>query len=112
MNRRYIVAATCLVIAACATPGPGSPDPGTNAGISGTDTKPTRAVGEVDVVDDPDVPMVADIPVRNELICRMERRTGTNRKKRVCRTRSQNARSAREGKETFEVLRKSQNDQQ
>ncbi len=112
MNRRYIVAATFLGIAACATSGSESPEPVANAGNSATNSKSTTSVGEVEVVDIPEVPKVADIPVRNEVICRMEKRTGTNRKKRVCRSRSQIARSAEEAKETFEVLRRSQTDSQ
>ena len=108
MNRRYVVAAIFLGIAACATSGPESPTPVANAGSSATDSKSKTPAGEVEIVAIPEVPMVTDVPVRNEVICRMEKRTGTNRATRVCRTRSGNARSAREGKEAFEVLRRSQ----
>ncbi len=108
MNRRYVVAAIFLGIAACATSVPESPTPVASAGNSAPDAKSTTPVGEVEVVAIPEVPMVTDVPVRDEVICRMEKRTGTNRATRVCRTRSGNARSARKGKETFEVLRRSQ----
>ena len=108
MNRRYVVAAIFLGIAACATSGPESPTPVANAGSPATDSKSTTPVGEVEIVAIPEVPMVTDVPVRDEVICRMEKRTGTNRAVRVCRTRSGNARSARKGKATFEVLRRSQ----
>lgn len=108
MNRRYLMAVICLGIAACATSVPESITPGVKAGNSAMDSKSTTPVGEVEIVGIPEVPMVTDIPVRDEVICRMEKRTGTNRATRVCRTRSGNARSARKGKETFEVLRRSQ----
>jgi len=108
MNRRYLMAVICLGIAACATSVPESTTPGVKAGNSAMDSKSTTPVGEVEIVGIPEVPMVTDIPVRDEVICRMEKRTGTNRATRVCRTRSGNARSARKGKETFEVLRRSQ----
>jgi len=108
MNRQYVVAAIFLGIAACATSGPESPKPVANAGNTATDSKSTTPAGEVETADIPEVPKVASIPVRDEVICRMEKRTGTNRAVRVCRTRSGNAKSAREGKEKFEVLRRSQ----
>ncbi len=108
MNRRYVVAVIFLGIAACATSVQESPQPVASAGNPAPDSKSTTPVGEVEIVAVPEVPMVTDIPVRDEVICRMEKRTGTNRATRVCRTRSGNARSAREGKETFEVLRRSQ----
>ncbi len=108
MNRRYVVAAIFLGIAACATSVPESPTPVASAGNPATDNKATPPVGDVEIVAIPEVPMVTDVPVRDEVICRMEKRTGTNRATRVCRTRSGNAKSARKGKETFEVLRRSQ----
>ena len=108
MNRRYLIAVICLGVAACATSVPESTMPAVKAGNSATDSKSTTPVGEVEIVAVPEVPMVTDVPVRDEVICRMEKRTGTHRAVRVCRTRSGNARSARKGKETFEVLRRSQ----
>ena len=89
MNRRYVVAAIFLGIAACATSGPESPTPVANAGSPATDSKSTTPVGELETADIPEVPMVTDVPVRDEIICRMEKRT-------------------EEGKEKFEVLRRSQ----
>lgn len=108
MNRQYVVAAIFLGVAACATSVPQSPEPRERAGNSGMDSESTPAVGDVEVIDVPKVTEATNIPVRDEVICRMEKRTGTNRAVRVCRSRSQNAKSAREGKETFEDLRRSQ----
>jgi len=108
MIRRYAVAAIFLGVAACATSGSQSPEPRANAGNSASDSKSTSAVGDVEVGDIPEVPKAVDIPVRDDVICRMEKRTGSNRATRVCRSRSQNTKSSREGKETFEDLRRSQ----
>lgn len=44
----------------------------------------------------------------NTRICRRERRTGTNRTVRVCRTQAEINQREIESKETFEVLRRSQ----
>jgi len=108
MNRQYLVAGIFLVIAACATSGSVSPEHGANAGSPARSSKSTTAGGEVEVADTSEIRTVADNRGRNEVICRMEKRTGTNRATRVCRSRSQNAKSAIEAKETFEILRRSQ----
>lgn len=108
MNRRYAVTAIFLGVAACATSVSQSPEPRANAGNSATDNNSTSAVGDVEVSDIPEIPKATEIPVRDDVICRMEKRTGSNRATRVCRSRSQNARTSREAKDTFEDLRKSQ----
>lgn len=112
MNRRFVMAATFLGIAACATSGPESPEPGAEAGISVTNDISTMTAGEVEAVDIPEVSSVAEIPVQDEVICRMERRTGTHRAKRVCRSRSSIEKTAIDAKQRFEVLRRSQVEQQ
>ena len=112
MIRRYVVAALFLGIAACVTSVPQSQDSGAKARSSTTDSNSTTAAGEMEVIDIPEVRNVAIVPGQDEVICRLEKRTGTNRATRVCRSRSQNARSAREAKETFEILRRSQTDHQ
>jgi len=108
MNRRIVIAETFLGIAACATPGPESTEPPANAGISATNGASSATAGEVEVADIPEVPKVTDIPVRDRIVCRMEKRTGTNRATRVCRSRSSINRTALDAKDTFEYLRKSQ----
>ena len=93
MNRRYVVAATFLGIAACATSGPDSPVPGAKVETSVITSNPTAAEGEFEDVDVPKVPKVANIPAQasipdpNELVCRREKTTGSHRVTRVCRTR-------------------------
>jgi hypothetical protein len=108
MNKRYAVATFFLGIAACATTVPQPPETIAQAGDSASNSNSTKAVDEIEIADIPEIPKRTDVPVRDDVICQMERRTGTNRARRVCRTRSQNAKSAREGKKAFEDLRKSQ----
>lgn len=108
MNRQYLVAGIFLVMAACTTSGSVSPEPGANAGSPAQNSKSTTAEGEVGVADTLEMRTVADNRPRNRVVCRMEKRTGTNRATRVCRNRSQNAMTSLETRETFESLRKSQ----
>ena len=44
----------------------------------------------------------------SELVCRRERRTGTHRAVRVCRTRAENERIKQESKDTFKDLHRNQ----
>ena len=112
MNRHFVVAALFLGIAACATSVPPSPESGAEARNSATTSNSSTPASEMVVFDVPEVSEVAIVPGQDEIVCRMERRTGTHRKIRVCRSRSQIARSAIEAKESFEVLRRSQQDPQ
>ena len=100
MNRRYLAAGTFLLMAACASSGSVSPEHGANDADEAQDA------------DTSEILTAADVRRQSEVICRMEKRTGTNRASRVCRSRSQTARSAVEAKETFEILRKSQTNNQ
>ncbi len=87
MNRRYLMAATFLSIGACVTSGPELPEPAANAESSMTSSNSTAAAGELEVAEVPEVPSLADIPIRQpDRICRKERRTGSSFSKRVCRT--------------------------
>jgi len=110
MKRPYILIATFLGLAACATTGPQAPEPGADTENSATRGNTTTGVGEEQVADKQDMPKVAGTDTRNEIVCQMERKTGTNRKKRVCRSRAQIEKSSRDGKEAFEVLRRGQVD--
>ena len=118
MNRHYIVAALFLGIAACATSVPQSPESGAeprNSATTRNSATPSNSAtpaSEIVVSDVPELGEVAIIPGQDEVVCSMERRTGTHRKVRVCRSRSQIARSAIEAKESFEILRRSQQDRQ
>ncbi len=89
MNRRYVVAATFLGVAACATSGPDSPVPGATVETSVITSNPTVTEGEFEDVDVPEVPKVAIIPGQIEVVCRNEIPTGSHLVIRVCRTRSE-----------------------
>ncbi len=112
MNRQYVVAALFLGIAACVTSVPQSQKSGAEARNSATTSNSTTPASEMVVIDIPEVSEVANVPGQDEVVCRLEKRTGTHRATRVCRSRSQIANSSREARETFEVLRKSQTDHQ
>ena len=112
MNRHVVVAALFLGIAACATSVPQSQESGAEAGYSETTSNSATPASEMVVIDILEVSEVAIVPGQDEVVCSMERRTGTHRKVRVCRSRSQIARSAIEAKESFEVLRRAQQDPQ
>ena len=112
MNRQCVVAALFLGIAACVTSVPQSQESGAEARNSATTNDSTTPASEMVVIDIPEVSEVANVPGQDEVVCRLEKRTGTHRATRVCRSRSQIARSSREARETFEVLRKSQTDHQ
>ncbi len=95
MNLQFVVAATILGIAACATPGPETPVPGGKVETSVITSTPTVAEGELEDADVPEVPKMANIPAQasnpnpNELICRRERTTGSHRVTRLCRRRAE-----------------------
>lgn len=116
MNRRYVLTAAFLGIAACATSGPEHPETvaGTDNSVTNgappttTDDVKVADIPDLEVADIPEVPKVTDIPVRDEIVCSREKRTGTNRVIKVCRSRSSINRTSAEAKETFDDLRRSQ----
>jgi hypothetical protein len=57
-------------------------------------------------VEQSEVPIV--VSNKNERICTREKRTGSNRAMRVCRTRAEVERLEEESKETFRTLHRSQ----
>ena len=73
---------------------------------------PTAAeAGQIEFADAPappqqDVPLQANVPT---VVCQLERRTGTNRKVRVCREQT-SADDAAAARETFDSLRRQQVD--
>ena len=108
MIRRHALTASLLAIAACATTDPKVPETVASADEPMTQSAPTAEKGNVEVAEIPEVAKVTDIPVRDELVCTREKRTGTNRVTKVCRRRSTINDTAIEAKKTFEDLRKSQ----
>lgn len=108
MYRRFCLAVILLSVTACATSGPEQETIVASADEPVRNSALTTTTGDVEVAEVPEVPKVTDVPVRDEVVCTRERRTGTNRVEKVCRSRSSINRTATEAKETFEILRRSQ----
>ena len=109
MNRRYLVAITFLVIAACVAPAPGpeSPEPPARvepALTTSTAGNVTAVAGEYDGDDVPEVRVVASSS-ENTVICERRKTTGSNIVQRVCRTKVSIERERRADQEEFHRLR-------
>ena len=105
MIRLMILIAAVLGIAACASSGTEPPPPIAKAEPAEPNSESTS--GEVEVVAVPTVPQ-AVIPVESDVVCRREKKTGTNRSVKVCRKRSEENSKIPDAKKTFEDLRRSQ----
>ena len=108
MIRQYILTVSFLAVAACAATDQQPPEAVASADQPTTESVPAASTGNVEVAEIPEVAKVTDIPVRDEIVCKMEKRTGTNRATKVCRSRSSINRSTEEGKKAFDDLRRSQ----
>ena len=106
MNRRYVVAATFLGIAACATSGPESPVTDAKAETSVITSNPTAAEGVIEQVEVPEAPMETTIVDKDELICTKERLTGSRIPQRVCLTRAERERIQEEGQGFIEAAKR------
>ena len=110
-------------ISACAASGPDSSHPvakaenATESATESTTESATPAPATEDVITVVDIPEESatpteasdlDVPVRSDLVCVRERRTGSHRARKVCRSRAQIAKEEQEGKDTFEDLHRSQ----
>jgi len=104
MNTRYLITATSLVITACATTGPEAPEPAsiTENGDRNADTAAVE--NQLEVVDVPDVPVSANVPPADKVICHKERRTGSHLAKKVCRTQAQTDAEREAGQNTIDNL--------
>lgn len=122
MQRPVLIAACLGLVVACAAQKPASEETSPVAPVSptgeaaGSTSHDVTAETEGEVVEftePPDVPASDAPPIevaadRDEIICQLERRTGTNRKVRVCRPRSGNPADTAAAKQTFDTLRRSQ----
>ena len=123
MKQQWMAAIICIGLTACAASGPAVAPPNQNSEKTENATeRPTEIVtqnesqaspaSEVVVVDIPQEPVTApgntEVPVRKELVCKRERQTGSNRARKVCRSREQIAKDELDGKKTFEDLHRSQ----
>lgn len=109
MRDCILILSAAFGLAACAGAAPDDDVPGVvhekpvGAGEPNADED-----GEVQVADIPTVPMAAPGVDGNARVCRNERKTGTNRVSRVCRTRAEIEQQQAKGKEVFDDLHKSQ----
>ena len=115
MYRPVMLALSVTALAACSTAPPAAQEsePQTHqsesdGGQSASEDK-VAAVGDINQAAAASEPGITDMPPRgDEVICVRERRTGSNRAKKVCRTRAEIERDRIEGKETFEGMRQAQ----
>ena len=119
MTRHWLIVMISIGISACAASGPDSSRPDAkaeNASESTTEnTTPAPATEDVIVVVDipgesatPAEASELDVPAQSNLVCVRERRTGSHRARKVCRSRAQIAKEEQEAKDTFEDLHRSQ----
>lgn len=120
MYQRYLMAATFLGIAACATSGNESQTPGAAAENLVLISNPTAAAGEsadegkLEDVDVPEIPKVANmsgrtnIPDKPDVICRREKPTGSNMARRVCRRQSEIEEMRTVSQDTLKELQRQQ----
>lgn len=90
MSTRLIIIAIFLGVAACATPAPEPKAPAANEEAPTVNAEPNEVEDQLEVVDVPAVAASENAPPPvDEVICRKEKRLGSNRSIKVCRTRSQ-----------------------
>lgn len=130
MKLLCLLSATLLGLAGCAASGPAADNDATPVGAAGDLTGVANAAASADddqaaddatgsvleVAEIPRVQSTADTPptasVAAQRVCRLEKRTGSNRAIRVCRTRAEIDRLETESKERFRELHRSQTEYQ
>lgn len=107
MNRLVSLAITAVIVAGCAATPPAEESTAivSSETAAATDKAVVAAAGAehaaVEVVGMDGEPAVEMQDPEPEIVCKLERRTGSHRAVKVCRSRSEIERSAQEGKETF-----------
>ncbi len=130
MKFRCLLSATLLGLAGCAASGPAADNDALPDGAADDRAGVASAAASADddlAVDDatesvlevaeiPRVQSTADTPptasVAAQRVCRLEKRTGSNRAMRVCRTRAEIEALETESKERFRELHRSQTEYQ
>ena len=116
MNNLVLLAAAALAITACASTAPTAPDTSVPVAAAAAESSPATSnveepgssTGDIQVVNIEGQEKVALQTDEPEIVCRRERRTGSHRAIRVCRSKAEIERTAREGKDAFEELNRSQ----
>ena len=112
MNRLWPTALITVGITACATHVPDSP-PSVSTTEEAVESSAPSASDVVVVSDSVGAATSAEagitnLPAHRGLVCKRERRTGSHRARKVCRTRAQIAQEELAARETFEDLHRSQ----
>lgn len=122
MTRSFLMCITVLSVGACtttgvpnasntSTPTETAPTPIVDKSVTAESPSQTSAESKIEMIDVPPIELSEATIVdstANERVCRRERRTGSHRAVRVCRTRAEIERIKQESKETFDDLLREQ----
>ena len=115
MYRHSLTAIIFVVIAACATNEPQTTTPVSKVEKPATNENNSDEKGDIQVAEVPDVPKApgsaAVMPDQQEIICHREKRTGSHRLTRVCRTRAEIEKTEAEAKDSFKEMLEIQRNQ-
>ena len=108
MNFQILLLATILGLAACATSGP-EPSEQTARTSSAdnmvVENDAAENEGSLEVAEVPEVPVAASPPPSgDEVVCRKEKRLGSNRTIKICRTQAQTEADREAGQDTLGEL--------
>ena len=108
MKLRFLLLASILGLAACATSGP---EPSEQAAGSASadnvvvENGAAENEGSLEVAEVPEVPVAASPPPSgDEVVCRREKRLGSNRTIKICRTQAQMDADREAGQDTLDEL--------
>ena len=103
MKLRFLLLATILILSACATPEPVVES--ASASDTAVNNSAAESGGVLEVAEVPEVPVAASSPPSgDEVICRREKRLGSNRTIKICRTRAQMEAERKAGQDTLDDL--------
>ena len=103
MKLRFLLLATILSLSACATPEPVVES--ASASDTAVNNSATESGGVLEVAEVPEVPVAASPPPSgDEVVCRREKRLGSNRTIKICRTQAQMEADREAGQDTLDDL--------
>lgn len=103
MKLRFLLLATILSLSACATPEPVVERASTSD--TAVNNSAAESGGVLEVAEVPEVPVAATAPpAENKVVCRREKRLGSNRTIKICRTQAQMEADREAGQDTLDDL--------